>query len=120
MFVNVAGGVQVDEPAADLAIALAHRGAQRGVPTGRLVAFGELGLTGRLRAGRRPSGGSRSARSSGSTPSSRRPERWLEASPAKAVTPGWKTAAPPAPLVRLAKSRSRPQTRCGQGDPGGG
>jgi DNA repair protein RadA/Sms len=49
VFVNVAGGVQVDEPAADLAIALALASAQRGVPTGPLVAFGELGLTGRLR-----------------------------------------------------------------------
>jgi DNA repair protein RadA/Sms len=49
VFVNVAGGVQVDEPAADLAIALALASAHRGVPTGPLVAFGELGLTGRLR-----------------------------------------------------------------------
>jgi DNA repair protein RadA/Sms len=50
VFVNVAGGVDVDEPAADLAIALAIASAQRGMPTGPLVAFGEIGLTGRLRA----------------------------------------------------------------------
>jgi DNA repair protein RadA/Sms len=50
VFVNVAGGVDVHEPAADLAIALAIASAQRGMPTGPLVAFGEIGLTGRLRA----------------------------------------------------------------------
>ena len=49
MFVNVAGGVDVREPAADLAIALAIASAHRGLPTGPLVAFGEIGLTGRLR-----------------------------------------------------------------------
>jgi DNA repair protein RadA/Sms len=50
VFVNVAGGVQIDEPAADLAVAVAVASAHRGVPTGPLVAFGEIGLTGRLRA----------------------------------------------------------------------
>ncbi len=50
VFVNVAGGVAIDEPAADLAIALAVASAARGVPTGPLVAFGEIGLTGRLRS----------------------------------------------------------------------
>ena len=49
VFVNVAGGVRVDEPAADLPIALAVASALRGVPAGPLVAFGEIGLTGRLR-----------------------------------------------------------------------
>jgi DNA repair protein RadA/Sms len=49
VFVNVAGGVAVDEPAADLAVAVAIASALRGVPTGPLVAFGEIGLTGRLR-----------------------------------------------------------------------
>jgi DNA repair protein RadA/Sms len=50
VFVNVAGGVRVDEPAADLAVALAIVSAHRGqaLPD-RLAAFGELGLTGRLR-----------------------------------------------------------------------
>jgi DNA repair protein RadA/Sms len=51
VFVNVAGGVRIDEPGADLAVALAVASASRGAPVrGRLAAFGELGLTGRLRA----------------------------------------------------------------------
>ena len=77
VFVNVVGGVRVDEPGADLAIALAVAGAARGValegadPAGHaaglaapsdpsaadssaaplpLVAFGEVGLTGELRS----------------------------------------------------------------------
>ena len=55
VFVNVAGGVRVDEPGADLAVALALVSAQRGEPfadpAGRpLACFGEVGLTGELRA----------------------------------------------------------------------
>jgi DNA repair protein RadA/Sms len=51
VFVNVAGGVRIDEPGADLAIALAIASAGRGVPVREGVgAFGEIGLTGRLRA----------------------------------------------------------------------
>ena len=50
VFVNVAGGVRIDEPGADLAIALAIASAAKGVATkDRLAAFGEIGLTGRLR-----------------------------------------------------------------------
>ncbi len=49
VFVNVAGGVSIEEPAADLAVAIAIASAARGAPTGPLVVFGELGLTGRLR-----------------------------------------------------------------------
>jgi DNA repair protein RadA/Sms len=50
VFVNVAGGVRVDEPGADLAVALAIASAARGVPLREnLAAFGEVGLTGRLR-----------------------------------------------------------------------
>jgi DNA repair protein RadA/Sms len=58
VFVNVAGGVRVDEPGCDLAVALAVASASRGVPTAGLVdggsqapraCFGELGLTGELR-----------------------------------------------------------------------
>src|SRR5690349_2975631 len=50
VFVNVAGGVRIDEPGADLAIALAIASAAKGVPTREsLAAFGEIGLTGRLR-----------------------------------------------------------------------
>jgi DNA repair protein RadA/Sms len=51
VFVNVAGGVRIDEPGADLAVALAIASAARGAPVqDGLAAFGELGLTGRLRA----------------------------------------------------------------------
>ena len=50
VFVNVAGGVRIDEPGADLAIALAVVSAARGAPLKPgLAAFGEIGLTGRLR-----------------------------------------------------------------------
>jgi len=50
VFVNVAGGVRIDEPGADLGIALAIASAARGVPVGEdVAAFGEVGLTGRLR-----------------------------------------------------------------------
>ena len=50
VFVNVAGGVRVDEPAADLGVALAIASAARGLPVRSGVAcFGEIGLTGRLR-----------------------------------------------------------------------
>jgi DNA repair protein RadA/Sms len=54
VFVNAVGGVRIDEPGADLAIALAVASAGRGQPLsgrdGRPAAcFGELGLTGDLR-----------------------------------------------------------------------
>src|SRR3954463_10373291 len=50
VFVNVAGGVRIDEPGADLGIALAIASAAKGVPTKEnLAAFVEIGLTGRLR-----------------------------------------------------------------------
>jgi DNA repair protein RadA/Sms len=43
--------VRIDEPGADLGIALAIASAARGVPVREgLAAFGEVGLTGRLRA----------------------------------------------------------------------
>jgi DNA repair protein RadA/Sms len=54
VFVNVVGGVRVDEPGADLAVALAVASAARGVALGEgealVAAFGELGLTGELRS----------------------------------------------------------------------
>jgi DNA repair protein RadA/Sms len=50
VFVNVAGGVRIDEPGADLAIALAIVSAAKGAPVKpQVAAFGEIGLTGRLR-----------------------------------------------------------------------
>ncbi len=53
VFVNVAGGVRVDEPGADLAVALAVATRPAGLALERngrpLACFGELGLTGELR-----------------------------------------------------------------------
>jgi len=50
VFVNVAGGVRIDEPGADLAVALAIASAARRAPVrAASAAFGEIGLTGRLR-----------------------------------------------------------------------
>ena len=50
VFVNVAGGVRIEEPGADLAVCLAVASAARGAPVlDGLAAFGEVGLTGRLR-----------------------------------------------------------------------
>jgi len=58
VFVNVVGGVRVDEPGCDLAVALAVASASLGVPTTSFKGapggaprgcFGELGLTGELR-----------------------------------------------------------------------
>jgi DNA repair protein RadA/Sms len=55
VFVNVVGGVRIDEPGADLAVALAVAGAARGASLGAeeakpLACFGEVGLTGELRS----------------------------------------------------------------------
>ena len=63
------GGVRIDEPGADLGIALAIASAAKGVPVREgLAAFGEIGLTGPPAARRpRPTGGSRSAGSSASS-----------------------------------------------------
>ena len=50
VFVNVAGGMRIEEPGADVAIALAIASAARGAPALEgSAAFGEIGLTGRLR-----------------------------------------------------------------------
>jgi DNA repair protein RadA/Sms len=53
VFVNVAGGVRVNEPGADLAVALAVASAHSGRPLDSggkpLACFGELGLTGEIR-----------------------------------------------------------------------
>ncbi|OQY18578.1 MAG: DNA repair protein RadA [Desulfobacteraceae bacterium 4572_35.1] len=55
IFVNVAGGVKIDEPAADLGImaALAASHLNRCIPR-RTVVFGEVGLAGEVRAVSRP------------------------------------------------------------------
>jgi DNA repair protein RadA/Sms len=51
VFVNVVGGVRVDEPGCDLAVALAVASASRGTAISGTprACFGELGLTGELR-----------------------------------------------------------------------
>ncbi|MDF1561408.1 MAG: DNA repair protein RadA [Deltaproteobacteria bacterium] len=51
IFVNVAGGLSLDEPAADLPVACAIVSSLRGVPLDpRTILFGEVGLTGEVRA----------------------------------------------------------------------
>jgi DNA repair protein RadA/Sms len=51
VFVNVAGGVRIDEPGADVGVALAIASAAKGLRVrAGLACFGEVGLTGRLRS----------------------------------------------------------------------
>jgi len=58
VFVSLAGGVRIDEPGADLAVALAVASAATGTALGNgrqpLAAFGELSLTGELRHAAHP------------------------------------------------------------------
>ena len=50
-YINVAGGVKLDEPAVDLAIALSLASSLRDLPTkSDDIVFGEVGLTGEVRA----------------------------------------------------------------------
>jgi DNA repair protein RadA/Sms len=50
VFVNVVGGIQIDEPAADLAIAAAIASSWKDVPIrAEAVLIGEIGLAGELR-----------------------------------------------------------------------
>ena len=51
VFLNVAGGLKIHEPAADVAVAMALLSAllDKPLPT-RLIGFGEIGLTGEIRA----------------------------------------------------------------------
>jgi DNA repair protein RadA/Sms len=51
VMVNVTGGLKIDEPAADLGIALAIASSCRDIPIDpHLVAVGEIGLSGELRS----------------------------------------------------------------------
>jgi DNA repair protein RadA/Sms len=51
IFVSIAGGIRIDEPAADLAVALALASAERDAPLPpRVAVFGEISLTGELRS----------------------------------------------------------------------
>jgi DNA repair protein RadA/Sms len=50
VFVSVVGGARVDEPAVDLALAIAITSSLRDRPLAHeLIAFGEVGLTGEVR-----------------------------------------------------------------------
>jgi DNA repair protein RadA/Sms len=51
VYINVAGGLAIDEPAADLGIALAVASSYRGLPLPpSTLVFGEIGLAGELRS----------------------------------------------------------------------
>ena len=102
VFVNVAGGLRIDEPGADLAVALAIASAARGAPVGSATAaFGEIGLTGGCVRPPRRGAGSRSARSWGSGPCSlrriRRTQKGCElSSPTPPSSPGGGAGGTPA------------------------
>jgi DNA repair protein RadA/Sms len=49
VYVNVVGGIQISEPGADLAVALALASSFMDRPLGSLAAWGEIGLTGEVR-----------------------------------------------------------------------
>lgn len=49
VYVNVVGGWRIDEPAADLAVALAVAGSALDLPLGTTAAWGEVGLAGEVR-----------------------------------------------------------------------
>ena len=49
-YVNIVGGMRLDEPAADLAVAMALVSGLRDIPIGeKIIAFGEIGLSGEIR-----------------------------------------------------------------------
>lgn len=51
VYLNIVGGLRLDEPAADLAVALALVSGLKDIPTDQnTVAFGEIGLSGELRS----------------------------------------------------------------------
>ena len=51
MYVNIAGGMKVNEPALDLGIVMAIISSHRNIPVGeKTIVFGEVGLTGEVRA----------------------------------------------------------------------
>lgn len=50
VYVNVVGGWRIDDPGCDLPLALAVASSARNVALGRLAAWGEVGLTGEVRA----------------------------------------------------------------------
>lgn len=55
IFLNIAGGIRITEPAADLAVAAALISSQTGIPIPHdMVFFGEVGLAGEIRAVSQP------------------------------------------------------------------
>lgn len=55
IFLNIAGGIRINEPAADLAVAAALLSSQSNIPVpGNTVFFGEVGLAGEIRAVSQP------------------------------------------------------------------
>ncbi len=50
VFVNIAGGLKVQEPAMDLAVCLALVGSLKNVPSSSMIAIGEIGLLGEVRS----------------------------------------------------------------------
>ncbi len=50
VFLNIAGGIKIEEPAVDLAICCAIASSYKGIPIGDTVLIGEVGLTGEIRA----------------------------------------------------------------------
>lgn len=55
IFLNIAGGIRISEPAADLAVAAALLSSQSNIPvSGNTVFFGEVGLAGEIRSVSQP------------------------------------------------------------------
>lgn len=55
IFLNIAGGIRISEPAADLAVAAALLSSQSNIPvSGNTVFFGEIGLAGEIRSVSQP------------------------------------------------------------------
>ncbi len=55
IFLNIAGGIRISEPAADLAVAAALLSSQSNIPvSGNSVFFGEIGLAGEIRSVAQP------------------------------------------------------------------
>ncbi len=55
IFLNIAGGIRISEPAADLAVAAALLSSQSNIPVpGNTVFFGEIGLAGEIRSVSQP------------------------------------------------------------------
>lgn len=66
VFVNIAGGLEIDEPAADLGVVASIASSFKNVPVDALTAvFGEVGLTGEVRGAMQAQGRAREAQTLG-------------------------------------------------------